>query len=169
MGKSAKTRIEEIYLSSVKELVLHYSGQQAVSRRSPTIPAESDFVSILGFGDQDLRGSSVLVATPEFVRSLASGPVHSVLDWIGELNNQIVGRLKNRLARLGLNPQLGTPISVSGIDLDLEALGATPQTWICQWSGHSLCTTLALDVQPLLQINKTVEIEVAAEGCLRLF
>lgn len=169
MGKQAITLIEEIYLSAVNELVLHYSGQEVVSQRSQSFPIESDFISILGFGDQDLRGSSVLVATPASVCSLAVGTVDNVLDWIGELNNQIVGRLKNRLAVFGLNPQLGTPMSVSGSDLDLAAVGATPQTWTCEWSGHSLCTTLALDIHPQLRLDKNVEIEIAEEGSLSLF
>jgi len=53
-----------------------------------------------------------------------NGPQASEIlqDWGGELANQLLGRLKSRLLAHGVTILLGTPTTVSGLDLRVRSL-----------------------------------------------
>ena len=71
---------------------------------------------IIGFTGDKLQGSLVLCATrsllesPNFANSCSN-------DWIAELSNQLLGRIKNRLLSFGITIYLSTPITMRGHDL----------------------------------------------------
>ncbi|MBL8719854.1 MAG: chemotaxis protein CheX [Myxococcales bacterium] len=92
------------------EIPLEYRGLVPGSTTAKTI-------AVLGFAGEHLRGAVVLEA-PEGVleRSLPCGEPtpEAVLDWAGELANQLCGRIKNRLLGHGIVIQLATPTIISG-------------------------------------------------------
>ncbi len=92
------------------EVPLEYRGLVPGSTTATTI-------AVLGFAGEHLRGAVVLEA-PETVltRSLPCGEPTSeaLLDWAGELANQLCGRIKNRLLTHGVVIQLATPTVISG-------------------------------------------------------
>jgi hypothetical protein len=99
-------------------------------------PPEDGLLAIIGFGSGEglaggqkgLRGSLVLSANrgllersrPVTARS-GEGGVDALQDWIGELANQLLGRLKSRLLAHGIAIQLGTPTTVSGLELRVRS------------------------------------------------
>lgn len=68
---------------------------------------------VMGFAGSKLRGSVLLAGTEEpFSRSRpAQGELR---DWVGELTNQLVGRLKLQLLERGTRIALSTPVVIQG-------------------------------------------------------
>jgi CheY-specific phosphatase CheX len=71
------------------------------------------YCGILGFTGPTLRGSVLLASSRgAFERSC---PVQGTMrDWVGELTNQLVGRLKARLVERGIPLALSTPVVLHG-------------------------------------------------------
>ncbi|MDF3064430.1 MAG: hypothetical protein K0R38_31 [Polyangiaceae bacterium] len=77
------------------------------------------YCSVMGFGGRQVRGALVLVSTAEPLERTHPGDAESHQDWIRELSNQLMGRVKNRLLALGAEVMLATPAAISGKNLDL--------------------------------------------------
>jgi len=79
------------------------------------------YCSVMGFGGRQVRGALVLVSTSEPLERTHAGDDESHQDWIRELSNQLMGRVKNRLLPLGATLQMATPAAISGKNLDLTS------------------------------------------------
>jgi chemotaxis protein CheX len=95
-------------------------GEQAVDAERDGLLAAS-----IGLSGQSVRGAMVVVARPAFFFStypveLGSPGTSEVFDWAGEVANQLLGRLKNRLGRYGVDFSLSTPTVVRGDRLRLR-------------------------------------------------
>lgn len=89
---------------------------------------------VMGFVGARLRGTCLLAS--------AAGPLAAacpeggrVRDWIGELTNQLVGRLKTKLLARGIEVALTTPIILSGARLQPVPRGALLPTVLSSNSG----------------------------------
>lgn len=96
-------------------------------------PPEDGMLAVVGFAGPALRGSLVVGANrgllelsypmPHPATKVAATAEEGTLstdrlqDWLGELANQLLGRLKSRLLAHGIAIQLGTPTTVSGLEL----------------------------------------------------
>jgi hypothetical protein len=84
--------------------------------RMPDVEAVSEqmiLCGVMGFVGPDLRGSCLLAGTQDpFERSQPSKG--TLRDWVGELTNQLMGRVKIRLLRRGTEIALTTPIVLQG-------------------------------------------------------
>lgn len=112
------------------------------------------FCSVMGFGGRQLRGALVLCSTKEPLDSTGEGHATSPTDWICELSNQLMGRIKNRLLSVGAEVLLATPTAVSGRNVAVasskpgakqtfEAAGGVVGVWMeCEYlDGFELPTT----------------------------
>lgn len=88
-------------------------------------PAQGDsYAASVGYTAGTARGALSVRASTRLVTlchpaasdasELSEG---AIADWVGELSNQLLGRVKNRLLRHGLEIQLSTPVVVRGRDL----------------------------------------------------
>lgn len=77
---------------------------------------------VMGFGGKLMRGALVLAATNEPLERTNPEAHGSQRDWVCELANQLMGRVKNQLLSLGVEILLGTPTGLSG-----ENLSPTPR------------------------------------------
>jgi CheY-specific phosphatase CheX len=97
-------------------------------------------LAIIGFGGAEdapsLRGSLILSANHGLLERSCPAPrvagqvgcsAETLQDWIGELANQLLGRLKSRLLAHGVTIQLGTPTTVSGLELRVRSCAADRQ------------------------------------------
>lgn len=108
------------------------------AREEPPRPPQDGILAIIGFGGADMRGSLVLSANCGMLRSsfpvkqrvdADPGPCPEHLqDWAGELANQLLGRFKSRLLAHGITLQLGTPTTVSGLELRVRSCGGELQS-----------------------------------------
>lgn len=89
------------------------SADASAPRHAP--PAAS-FAASLGFTADQLRGTLVLIAPESAIAKVlppelaagASSP-DALADWVSELANQLVGRVKNKLLRYGVTVTLSVP------------------------------------------------------------
>jgi CheY-specific phosphatase CheX len=71
---------------------------------------------VMGFIGDNVRGTCLLAA--EQVTIEAAAPPNAVArDWVGELANQLVGRLKSKLMARGATIALSTPVVLKGVRL----------------------------------------------------
>jgi CheY-specific phosphatase CheX len=88
-------------------------------------PVSPDFFlcSVIGFTGRDLRGTLVLALTEELSGlsnptsgTTAGGPTNAMAqrDWVGELSNQLLGRIKIELLRSGVEIYLNLPAMLLG-------------------------------------------------------
>lgn len=84
-----------------------------------------DLVGMIGFAGPSAKGS-IGIRTPRVVAVQthplrASGPIDEAAseDWMGELTNRLLGRVKNHCLSLGLELYIGVPRVVTGTAMDL--------------------------------------------------
>jgi CheY-specific phosphatase CheX len=96
--------------------------------RAPEADWLPDLTSVIGFAGHGVAGALALWSSNGCLRFLAElGHAQSPEDWLGELSNQLLGRVKRRLAPYGAVFDLGTPIVVAGERLRLPSHRATEQ------------------------------------------
>jgi CheY-specific phosphatase CheX len=158
-------------------------------------PPEDGLLAIIGFAGGHMRGSLVLSANRGLLersrpvaaaRVTPSGPgpaaepaappppspVDALQDWIGELANQLLGRLKSRLLAHGVAIQLGTPTTVSGLELRVRSgTGGRQATPLWLLSGDDwLVVRLDAIASPDAQLSTSPDpSSSAAEGEVLLF
>ena len=71
---------------------------------------------VIGFVGPTLRGTCLLVGNRSPIELSSPQKEHS-RDWVGELTNQLVGRLKRKFLGFGLEVALTTPVVLSGLHL----------------------------------------------------
>jgi hypothetical protein len=86
-----------------------------------TVPPSRPYacVGVLSFTSATLGGSLLLMLERGVIERSYTLPNPNLPDWTGELANQLVGRLKNALARFGVNVNLSIPVVVSGTGLSM--------------------------------------------------
>lgn len=95
----------------------------ALGRASQPVKSPDDISASIGFAGPALRGALVLISTRRLVEVALPPEVrdrHSdeqLADWMGELANQLLGRVKNKLLNYGVSLAMGTPTVVLGNDL----------------------------------------------------
>jgi CheY-specific phosphatase CheX len=135
------------------------------------------YVSLLGATDEELAISSMIRVSKHTLASLHPLGVselsdEALEDWCRELNNQLVGRMKNKLLSYGVAITLGLPVLLAGTDLTLVATPDTNKT------EHRIDTPfgpvvliLQTLVDPALVLEKQNRPDEAAllEGVVSLF
>ncbi len=124
----------------------------------------------IGFTGEDMRGTLVLCANSQLLDSPAFRDSTSRA-WIGELANQLLGRVKNRLLPFGVTIHLSTPMTMHGHNLQPEPnspespsfslVGASERAVV--WFDLETSKTLSLVPQP------NADAPTQAEGDLLLF
>lgn len=74
------------------------------------------FSGVMGFVGDRVRGTCLLAA-PQGTVEAAAPQDASARDWVGELANQLVGRLKAKLLARGATIALSTPVVLRGVRL----------------------------------------------------
>ncbi len=133
-----------------------------------------EFAAIIGFSGAQLRGSLVVTLDRALVEVSGGGQVegNAQLDWVGEVANQVLGRLKNRLLQFGVNIDLSTPVAISGDDLASTVRHSTVVRIVNLETIHGFCS-LFLDYRLIAPVDLTdeakLEVSVQSEGELLLF
>jgi hypothetical protein len=69
---------------------------------------------IIGFTGDDIRGSLMLACSREPLELARGHGEASMRDWLAELTNQLLGRVKNRLLAFGTVIHCSTPVVLGG-------------------------------------------------------
>lgn len=98
------------------ELFEAYAVSLAPAPEQKRGPARHMLCGVVGFVGTGIRGSCMLVGHDAPI--LASCPEGGgCRDWIGELTNQLAGRVKAKFLAYGVEVQLSTPVAFSGVAL----------------------------------------------------
>jgi len=77
----------------------------------------------IGFSGKQARGTLLCAASKEPLRKLCGNKNASERDWISEITNQLLGRIKSRLLRKGVEIVISPPIVLRG-----EHIAPLPRT-----------------------------------------
>jgi hypothetical protein len=130
---------------------------------------ESDEVlysGVMSFVGDTLRGTCLLAA-PESVILGAAPSGAAARDWIGELANQLVGRLKAKLLGRGARIALSTPVVLRGVRLcPLPRTGVAPMAF--ESDRGRLFVWVEVEARDDVDLREP-HTPVAAEGDLLVF
>jgi hypothetical protein len=167
----------DMHITACAELFAAYGLTEHLHREESDEhdPARAAYASVLGATGKGIRLSSTLSLDREvLVRTHPAGPgvaERDVQDWCRELNNQLVGRLKNKLLRVGCDVGTGLPVLIKGTDM--VAVGAPDQDlrqYFFSSRYGSLSLTLAVMLAPDIGLDAfRGEAQVEREGAMSLF
>jgi CheY-specific phosphatase CheX len=138
-------------------------------------PPADGMLAVIGFGGRSFRGSLVVSASPGLlVRSCpvaCAGNELQQQDWLGELANQLLGRLKAQLLGHGIAIELGTPTTVAGLELRVRPRSDchTPPLWLISGSDWLVVRLDAVAPPNVLLCLSPDPSNSAAEGEVLLF
>jgi CheY-specific phosphatase CheX len=143
-----RDQILELAVQACKTLFSEYGVEVTPTERADRPKVQMLYCGILGFSGDELRGSVVLAATSQTL--LDSNPVTggSARDWIAELVNQFLGRLKLSLLSRNVIISLATPVVLRGEHLSLEARGPVRPLWFERPNGDTLGLWMDLEAPP---------------------
>ena len=111
---SVTDTINELAAMSCGELFADYGVTLARGHFDWAAPNEPLLSSVMGFVGEHLRGTCLL-ACERAPLDASCPPGGRGRDWIGELANQLIGRLKIKLLSYDVDVALTTPIVLQGI------------------------------------------------------
>lgn len=123
MNEESLARIDGYVSASALDLFAA-QGLKIEARPAPQAELAEPLASSIGFTSDNMKG--VLVLVMEKSLALASLPANLrakgcddelLADWVGELSNQLLGRLKTRFIGSGLQIMLSTPIVFVGREM----------------------------------------------------
>lgn len=111
--------ISRIYSEATCELLASY-GLEA--REIERAPGKTSLCSVLGITGDCIKIVSLLQPEESLLKQLYPGDGNSlnqreIEDWCGEINNQLAGRMKNKLLDRGCEVMLGLPSVVVGREI----------------------------------------------------
>lgn len=123
-------------------------------------------VSIIGFTSSAFSGSLVLALPRAVAERTLPVPSASLADWSCELANQLLGRLKNQIAKYQVMINMGLPVVLSGTDITLLATArqVTRHYSLCSQAG-SVLIRLDMEMSPGLRLELADGATAASNIC----
>jgi CheY-specific phosphatase CheX len=87
--------------------------------------ANFNLIALIGLSEEFFRASLTICASPKLLKTSFPASEEEISqvdiqDWLGELANQLAGRIKNKVLRYGRKLDLGIPISIQGTHLKVD-------------------------------------------------
>ncbi|MBL8734114.1 MAG: chemotaxis protein CheX [Planctomycetes bacterium] len=103
--------LDNILFTSINGLFKAY-GQPMEEAKNGGFAIDGAWCAMVGFGGPTLSGALILTVAADLVSRTCQVSELSPRDWIGELANQLAGRVKNRLLPYGIVIQVQIPVVV---------------------------------------------------------
>ena len=183
MTKMFPPHLKKLLEESALELAASTDGlsdYQLVSGQASeeTGQAQVEYASVLGFSGDLIKGSLVLACNktllekshPNIAMEMPVGEPE-VLDWVGEIANQLLGRLKNKIAAAGIKFSMSTPTNMCGKSMQVTTPKDGHALGLCYKGSHGdlvihLSTVIDASVNFDAVVNNS---QVASEGGAILF
>ncbi len=170
----------DLHAKACAELFTTYGLTERLRRdRSGTPPPpRPSYASVLSAAGDGVRLSSTVSMDRELLSlthpsGAAAAAERDLEDWCRELNNQLMGRVKNKLLRLGCEVSTGLPVLVSGTGVSVVVPPDVDSRQYFFTSDHGNMTfTLAMLFTPSFAFSAAPDFEpdeVKREGELSLF
>lgn len=155
--------LRSILASKAQELFVDY-GVTCTEVADEPATSSRLLCGILGFTGDKLCGSVVISASEDAVA--ASNPIGdgATRAWVAELTNQIVGRFKNGLFRVGVEVAMSIPVVLSAAQIT-----PLPHTHLAPVrlavAAGAVTLWLEIEAQPDLELSEpTEDSSIAPEG-----
>lgn len=121
------------------------------------------FAAVIGFSGETLRGTLLFAPSEAVLLASEQLPEDAARDWVGELANQLLGRVKNHLLRYDVEVFLTVPLVIRGQHISVETRGALgPHRFSCEAGGVSVW--MDVDIPPGMVLVESAEPEVLPES-----
>jgi hypothetical protein len=165
---------DEVIESAVSDSCLSLFEDYALPLRrtdvsSLTSNAELLFCGVVGYSGEQMRGTLLLATSREPLGRTSPTTEGSLREWIAELSNQLLGRIKNKLLTRGVTLHLSTPIVLRGQHLaPLSRTELVPFAFACE--GGAVCVWFDAELAPGIDLTTVVDTDgLASEGTSMLF
>ena len=149
------------------ELFAAYGVNLNVNAAEFIVSDEVLLSGVIGFVGPTLRGTCLLVGNRSPIELSSPQKEHS-RDWVGELTNQLVGRLKRKFLGFGLEVALTTPVVLSGLHLRPMPRGKlTPRVF--STDSGSIMIWVEVEAEPGFELGPAVSDSTSAEGDVLMF
>jgi hypothetical protein len=127
------------------------------------------FCGVVGFTGEQLRGTLLLATSREPLGRTTPAVESSLREWIAELANQLIGRIKNKLLNHNVNLLLSTPVVLRGVQIaPVSRAELVPYAFACD--GGNVCVWFDAEILNGVDLTQTVAAEgVVAEGSTTFF
>lgn len=167
--RSASETIFERFTESLADLIVSYTGSEANIISDFSDHLELEITSIVGLSSEEVSATVSLASSQEAALSLSTFPLACAHDWMGELANQLAGRLKNKLCAYGLQMNLSTPTTIQGNRLQLTSSALETFSVNAQFPMGGAIAQISLNVDPNLDLTEKPTESSSEEGSLELF
>lgn len=170
-------QIRDLVVESLAEFlaandpIAHYSpaGDHVKPKTS-----EESYASVIGYSGMEMSGSLAIQCERKMLD--LSHPNHSMgmpvevsdlTDWAGEIANQVLGRIKNKLASAGVKLAMGTPTTVKGNNIEITPHKDgfyIPLTFVGKAENLSVFFHAVTDQNLKLNIKDQVKTATVQEG-----
>ena len=132
-------------------------------------PLDLLFCAVIGFSSEQMRGTLVLATTREPLGRTSPVQGGELREWIAELSNQLLGRVKRQLVDRGVELAISTPIVLRGERLHpMPSKEAAPLKFVCE--GGCVCVWMDAVLVPGLDLSQVQTSEPGmGEGDAMLF
>ncbi|HEY3740894.1 MAG TPA: hypothetical protein VGL53_13670 [Bryobacteraceae bacterium] len=173
--------LHDLYVQACGDLLSAYGLTVQIQKHPGSIRAHhaASYVSVLSATGEGIRLSSMFKIDRDLVASLhplgPDGTSQADLeDWCRELNNQLVGRVKNKLLGYGRIVMVGIPVLLMGTNVNPvgEANSEIREYSVESAQGEitlTLSTLLAHDVELWEEQSSPADDAMMAEGMIALF
>jgi CheY-specific phosphatase CheX len=180
MPQKIPQKLQDMVLQGVKEFFLANGVKELKDGYKGLSPSEYQWTGIIGFGGDLIRGSFSVTCKAGLLDhthpNLAMGiPIDDAdrVDWIGEVANQILGRIKNLTIDYSVNFALSAPSVVRGQSLEVVGQDRRMISTIHMFADdHPVTVTMICVINPNFNFDKaqkTARSKHAAEGESLLF
>ena len=127
------------------------------------------FCGVVGFSGEQMRGTLLLATSKEPLGRTSPTTDASLREWIAELSNQLLGRIKNKLLARGVTLHLSTPIVLRGQHLaPLSRAELVPFAFTCD--GGYVCVWFDAETKVGVDLSQEIDTEgLISEGTSTLF
>ncbi len=167
---SVENAMEDIARDCAQSLFRDYGVPVQVVAASSLAQGADAFAlcGIIGFSGKYIRGSLIVAASRELLES-SLNPRGSLRDWIAELSNQMLGRIKNRLIPRGQMIHQSTPAVMRGEHL-APMFPETLRPMAFASEHGSLCVWLDTEVSEDCKLGDELRMaDMPEEGATLLF
>jgi Chemotaxis phosphatase CheX len=136
------------------------------------VPESPDllFCGVVGFSGEQMRGTLLLATSREPLGRTSPTTDASLREWIAELSNQLLGRIKNKLFAYGVTLHLSTPIVLRGQHIaPVSRAELVPFAFSCD--GGIVCVWFDAEMSVGTDLTTVVDsgLDLASEGTSTLF
>lgn len=150
-GTQSDRVLNELLGESTTELFAAYGHHLAPLPFKNTDGVEMALCGIIGFSGADVRGTLLIALDAELLVNMTAAMV-SPRDWLSELANQLLGRLKNKLLRHGATIYSSTPLVIRGEYMQPVGRNGLPDPTVLGAGKHRAFVWIDYEMRPDLSL-----------------